>query len=165
MSDTPKLLLLLRHAQAEDFAPGRSDEHRSLTDAGRDQARRVGEFLTEQGIRADRLICSPALRTRQTAELLNQREPEFVAELYNAGSDTIRGHVTESENSARVVLVVGHAPGVPTLAHDLADEGDSEPTALAAIARGYPTATLSVLEVDGPWSELSRGRLSQVWRG
>lgn len=42
------------------------------------------------------------------------------------------------------LLVVGHAPGIPALAHALAD-GSSDAEARALIAYRYPPATLSTL--------------------
>ena len=164
--DEHRTLLLLRHAQAVDFSPGRGDIDRPLTDAGRSQADHLAEILAEQGMRVDRVLCSAALRTRETAERLNPGvDLELLEDLYNAGSETIERHVAESDPGQRVVLVVGHAPGVPTLAHALADEQTSEPTALESIARGYPPATLAVLEVTGDWAEPAGVRLVEVWHG
>lgn len=164
--DRHRRLLLLRHAQAVDFIPGRGDADRPLTEAGRRQAQNVGAFLAEQGIRVDRLLCSTALRTRETAELLGLSTPvELVDELYNAGSETIWGHIAESGADQPVVLVVGHAPGIPYLAQDLADGPASEPTALADVSRGFPTATLAVLELSGEWANPSEVRLVEVRHG
>ncbi|MGB0774796.1 MAG: phosphohistidine phosphatase SixA [Akkermansiaceae bacterium] len=60
-------LLLIRHAQAENFAM--SDADRALTEKGRDQARRVGEFLAAQGLTPEITLSSPYTRARQTAEI------------------------------------------------------------------------------------------------
>lgn len=164
--DEHRTLLLLRHAQAVDFAPGRGDMDRPLTEAGREQADRVAEILAEQGFDVDRALCSAAVRTRETAERLGLGvELELLEDLYNAGSETIERHIAESEPDQRVVLVVGHAPGIPTLAHSLADEQTSDAWAMEGIARGYPPATLAVLEVSGDWAAPSGVRLVEVWHG
>ncbi len=59
------LLYLLRHAEAE---PYRADDFsRKLTDKGERQARLVGAFLDEKGLKPDLILSSPVLRARQTA--------------------------------------------------------------------------------------------------
>jgi broad specificity phosphatase PhoE len=68
-------LLLMRHAQAK---PGPDqDEHqlfstadRPLSERGRRQARAVGELVAEAGIAVEGVHASPAVRCRQTAELV-----------------------------------------------------------------------------------------------
>jgi phosphohistidine phosphatase len=57
------------------------------------------------------------------------------------------------------VLVVGHAPGIPALAENLADRLHSSPEALALIRYNYPPATLVGLEFFGGWSALAEARL------
>jgi phosphohistidine phosphatase len=56
-------LYLVRHAEA---APGEPDELRSLTPAGREQARALGERLRDEGVRPDAVLTSPLLRARET---------------------------------------------------------------------------------------------------
>ncbi len=60
-------LLIIRHAEAEGFAM--DDSARSLTESGREQARRVGGFLKEKRLIPDITITSPFVRASQTAEL------------------------------------------------------------------------------------------------
>ncbi|MBI2152263.1 MAG: histidine phosphatase family protein [Candidatus Rokubacteria bacterium] len=57
------LLILIRHADAAN------DELRALTDAGREQHSHVSRALNRMGIAIDRLLSSPLLRARQTAEI------------------------------------------------------------------------------------------------
>lgn len=61
-------LLLIRHAKAEPYAT--SDAARALTEKGRDQAAKVGVFLSKQGLVPDVTLASPLLRARETAEIL-----------------------------------------------------------------------------------------------
>ncbi|WP_026927882.1 SixA phosphatase family protein [Granulicoccus phenolivorans] len=156
-----RLLLLMRHAEAADFAPGLDDSDRPLTRRGQDQARAVGAALAEHGVRIDQVLCSSAARTRQTLDLLGVQAPvTFTSELYNAGSQAIREEIGLLADSVSVALVLGHAPGIPTLAHDLSDER-SDPELRERIARGYPTSTLVAIELDGNWNELRSGKL--IW--
>lgn len=159
----PHRLFLMRHAQAADTAAGRGDVARVLTHHGRSQARAVGKLLADQ--RIELILCSSAMRTRQTAELLDLGVPiDYRETLYNAGSHWISAELSGVADWVRTVLVVAHAPGVPALAHDLAT-GDSDPEALNVIERYFPPATVVGLEFEGHWASLLEARLVMARRG
>lgn len=166
MAQGNRLLLLMRHAEAVNLAPGLGDADRPLTDAGREQARRVGAYLAEHDIRVGTVLCSASARTRETAALLECAAPTQQSEaIYNAGSDTIREVITTVDDEVSVLLVVGHAPGVPTLAHTLTDRAASAPEDVLAIERGFPPATLVGIELAGSWADPTPGRIAFVVRG
>lgn len=150
------VLLLLRHAKAEDFVPGAADDQRPLSPRGRAQASAVAEAL--RGTTIDHVLCSPSTRTRQTLEPIGVAgSVDYAETIYQAGSQTILDELAGLPEDAVTVLVVGHAPGIPALAHDLADQAGSGAAALDQIASGYPPATLVRLEFDGTWGGLSAG--------
>lgn len=60
-------LLMIRHARAEGFVM--DDSARALTEKGRNQARRVGEFLKSRGLVPEVTLSSPYVRARETAEI------------------------------------------------------------------------------------------------
>ena len=62
-------LLLLRHGIAELRRQDRPDRIRALTDKGRQRSRAVLERVLELGLVADRMLASPLIRARQTAEI------------------------------------------------------------------------------------------------
>jgi phosphohistidine phosphatase len=62
-------LLLLRHGIAEDRSEDRPDGLRALTPAGRRRTTAVLERAVALGLAADRLVSSPLVRARQTAEI------------------------------------------------------------------------------------------------
>jgi phosphohistidine phosphatase len=62
-------LLLLRHGIAEERRAGCPDGARQLTSAGRTRTRAVLERVVSLGLKADRLLSSPLIRARQTAEI------------------------------------------------------------------------------------------------
>ena len=76
-AERPGAVLLMRHA----LAPGTGDPanftlddcstQRNLSDAGREQARRIGEAFKERGIEIDEVLTSQWCRCRETAELLD----------------------------------------------------------------------------------------------
>ena len=158
---TTRTLLLLRHATAEPARPGHRDADRRLSPRGEVEADGVGAFLRDRGVLPDRVLCSPATRTRQTLERLGLDVPvELVPLLYQAGSDEVLELVAAAD--VGTVLVVGHAPAVPGVVYDVADPGTSSPAASAAAAGRFPPATLARLEVVGDWSDPSTARLVEV---
>ena len=156
----------MRHADAVTFAPGLGDKDRPLSEAGEDQARRAGAYLSENDLLPDETLCSDSVRTRQTAGLLGLSCATHPTEAnYNAGADTIRDVIGEVADDVRVLLVVGHAPGIPTLAHALADKAESDPTAFDAIRWGFPTATLVGIRIGGTWADPEPGPVILAFRG
>jgi len=115
----PARLLLLRHAEAQN-APG-PDHQRPLTAAGRRAAAELGAQLRARGIRPDCVLCSPALRTRQTwqALALHCEAVRFEAALYGAGAAELLAHCAALESRVSCALLIGHNPGISALAAQL----------------------------------------------
>ncbi|MBO9556120.1 histidine phosphatase family protein [Cellulomonas sp.] len=156
----PRRLLLLRHAKAEH--PERiSDHQRPLSLVGRRQSPRVGTALTAAGLVPDLVLCSSSLRTRQTWELARTTldadpEVQLLDEVYDAGVRSLVELLQGVPAEARTVLVVGHEPTMSQTAAALASP-ESDPTTLARVRVGVPTASWSWLETGAPWSELGPG--------
>lgn len=154
-----RTLVLMRHATAEPASPGQDDRERSLTDSGRAEAREIGGWLFDEGIGFDEVLCSPAQRTRETmAELAEggcaEAEVEIEHRLYNASAEQIMDVIHEASDDASVVLVVGHAPGLPAVASLLAD-GDGSVPAHELLAQGFPPGAVAVLRYSGSWADLT----------
>ena len=151
-------LYLIRHAEAATTGTDWRDISRELTQKGRTQAREMGELLARQ--RIELVLSSSAARAKQTTQLLGLPVPiRFIDRLYNAGSRALLAELSGVPDQVRTVLVVGHAPGIPALAENLADRQHSSPDALALIRYNYPPATLVGLEFHGGWSALAEARL------
>lgn len=150
-------LYLLRHAESGNISADWRDAGRELTKNGRAQARAVGEVLAGAGIGL--VLCSIAVRARQTAALLGLSAPTLhLPALYNAGPRQLLAELAQVDDGVAAVVVVAHAPGIPSLVYSLADP-DSDAEAMARIRPMYPPATLSGLEFAGPWSELALARV------
>ncbi|MCL2455121.1 MAG: histidine phosphatase family protein [Micrococcales bacterium] len=159
MSHTRRLVLL-RHAKAEQA--GRTDHERPLALAGRRQATAVGTAMRAEGVIPDVVLCSSALRTRQTWDLVccalgpNPDGVVYVRdELYDAGPRDVLD-LLAGAGEARTVLVVGHEPTMSSLAVLLAGP-DSSPEVVDRVSRGVPTASWSLLELDAPWDAVAAG--------
>ena len=66
-------LILWRHAEAEEAAPGGSDAERELTPRGEKQALRMAQWLERQLPESTRILSSPARRCEQTVLCLGRK--------------------------------------------------------------------------------------------
>jgi len=153
-------LHLLRHAKSA-WDEAVEDRERALSRRGREAARRVGESLPAALGRVDLVLCSTALRTRETAaRVLAGFAPAplilFEDALYLAGRAALLRRLRLIDESAGAVIVIGHNPGLHELALALAST-DSPP--YRALAAGkFPTTARVSLAIEGPWSSLGQSR-------
>jgi phosphohistidine phosphatase len=157
-----KTLLLLRHAKSAWSDPRLDDHNRPLNGRGERAARAMADHIARQGPRPDLILCSTAMRTRQTLAPLVKRlgapAPPISLEnrLYLASEEVLLAHIRAVGDDVRTVLLIGHNDGIGQFAADLVGSGPSE--ALAALREKYPTGALAVLHLpDGPWSDLKLG--------
>ncbi|HJL42261.1 MAG TPA: histidine phosphatase family protein [Myxococcales bacterium LLY-WYZ-16_1] len=112
-----KRLILMRHAKSSWASEADSDHARPLNDRGLRQAPRVGALLAERGWVPDRVLCSDALRTRQTWDCLRPAlaggapHVSFEPTLYLAGWAELKPLLAGSSHTAETVLALGHNPG------------------------------------------------------
>lgn len=146
-----KTLFLLRHAKTETNNPA-GDKARKLTDEGRQQSRQIGAELQGRGVQ--QVLCSSAVRTRQTLAGLDLGDvhAEFMDVLYTGDMDDYLQRIREVPNEVDVLLVIGHSPVVPQLGAQLAWQ--NEPAAADQLRCSYPTSTLSEFHVGGSWQQL-----------
>ncbi len=165
----PHRLVLLRHAKAEP-AGVLPDHERPLALAGRRQASAAGAALAAAGLAPTHVLCSSALRTRQTWDLARTAlaaagAPDAVVtvtdDLYDATTGDLVAAVQAVPADAVTVLVVGHEPTMSHAAATLAGDG-SDAEVVARVQRGVPTASWSVLELDGGWEATAPGGLRLV---
>jgi phosphohistidine phosphatase len=111
-------LHLVRHAHAGDAERWDGpDELRPLTRKGRAQAARLGAFLLATGVRPDRIITSPLVRARQTAEIVGEAlglTPEEDDRLAGGCGLACLDRVL-ADAGAREPVVVGHDPDLSEL--------------------------------------------------
>ncbi len=158
--DGDKRLLLVRHANAEQTF-GVDDHERRLTERGLRDAKELGRWLADEGITCDLVLCSTATRTQQTWQAAAEggaraHEVALRPAIYHGGSRGVLECVHTEAGDAVTVLVVGHAPTMPSLAGVLSDGAGSSP-AQAALTEGFPTSTVAVLRYAGSWAELGPG--------
>lgn len=150
-------LLIVRHAKA-GYPDGVSDHDRPLTERGERDATALGQWLVRERFVPDVVLVSTATRASATWELAARAlgvEPEVHVErrLYNADADTVLELVRTYGGDAHTVAVVGHEPGLSTLARTLADPQTSDPAELAGLGDRFPTAGVVVLRTRAEWSD------------
>jgi phosphohistidine phosphatase len=115
---------LLRHAHAGDaYAWQGDDDLRPLTDKGRQQCHRLGEFLEAHAVRPDIIVSSPLVRAHQTAELVAARLGMSIKsdERLAGGFGQRELWALLDETGAREIMLVGHDPDFSTLLAYLID--------------------------------------------
>ncbi len=132
-----KTLLLLRHAHAENLTPGASDSERALSDAGRSQARELGNYLRQHSIAIDLALSSTATRARETTAIVlasSGMSTAFRYEqgMYEASRADLLGLVRKTEDAIGSLLLVGHNPGMEDLAQLLTKRAVSMSTCTLA---------------------------------
>ncbi len=160
-----RTLLLLRHAKSSWDDPGLSDLDRPLAPRGRRAARALARHFQGASIRPDRILCSPATRTRQTLAALREGSDaplhgvpvEEDGTIHEAHPRDLLGRIREVPETVDTLLVVGHNPGMADLALRLLGSGAHHPS-VDRLREKVPTGALITLEhpEDG-WTGLAPG--------
>lgn len=114
-------LIIMRHAKSDWSEAGRSDFDRPLTNRGIKAAKRMGKWLKHKQFRLDRILCSPALRAKQTCHLvantLNIPENNISLEpkIYDASCNDLIALVKQYSKGIYILLIIGHNPGLDQL--------------------------------------------------
>ncbi len=151
-------LYLVRHATASDIAP--SDAERELTQEGKGEAHIVGSALAELGVKPSRVLSSPLMRARQTAEIAAQAlkvhgEVELADELTNGTPTQTLLRALKPCSSEDEILLVGHMPSLSE--HLAALIGSKNP-------QGLPLGKACVACIDLHELRLGRGQLRLLLR-
>lgn len=131
----------------------------------------MGRHVRDHGLRWDRIISSPAIRCAETIEIACQAASRPVAvqwdrRIYLASSATLLDLLRALDDSAKMVLMVGHNPGLEDLIFDLVPDDGSSPLR-DAVEIKFPTASYAVVELDAAkWADLKErcGRLVHLTR-
>ncbi len=155
-------LLLLRHAKAVMAEAGMDDFARPLAERGLKDAARIGRLLASHGLVPDRVLVSPARRTRETWGLVASQfetppEVTFLDELYDFGSgEALLSAIHRHGAAAGRLMLVTHNPATAGLASMLASSGD--PAQRRQMIEKYPTAGLAIISFDtGDWAATQAG--------
>lgn len=145
-------LILMRHGKSA-YPPGVADHERPLAPRGRREAALAGEWLRATQAPIDAVRCSTATRTRETLLAAGIDAPvTFESGIYEAETEDLIELVQLTDPAVSTLLVLGHAPGMPWTAWDLAADHTTEDA--LRLSRKFPTSALAVLRFAGEWTEV-----------
>ncbi|RJL20395.1 SixA phosphatase family protein [Bailinhaonella thermotolerans] len=155
-----RTLVVLRHAQAAD-PPGTPDAERPLTGRGERDARDAGAALRGEKVVPDLVLCSPALRTRQTTALvldgLGESPPvAYERALWDNDAEGVLDLLRLTGEETGTLLVVGHNPSMHQIVLDLTGGRETYD--------GFPPGAFAVIDVASGWESLAEGSLRVLRR-
>jgi phosphohistidine phosphatase len=117
-----KELVLIRHTKSSWKELGMRDFDRPLKKDRISDADVVFKELNRLKLSPDKILCSPAVRTKQTAEIFctqtgyNFNSIEFDMRLYESSAEEYLEVIHEQEKVVNTLVVFGHNPSVTILA-------------------------------------------------
>jgi phosphohistidine phosphatase len=154
---------LFRHAKSSWDDPQAADFARPLAARGRAAAPRMAAVLMAEHIEPDLVLCSTAVRTRETLALVRTAfssvSPVILDDaLYHASEDALLARVRGIGFGFAHVLIIGHNPGLAAFARLLVGQA-TVPVMGAALGDTFPTAGLAVIDFAGiaAWAEIAAG--------
>ncbi|TXI17938.1 MAG: phosphohistidine phosphatase SixA [Nitrosomonas sp.] len=113
-------LIIMRHGKSDWSEQGKPDFERPLTMRGRKAAEKMAKWLKRQ-YRADRILCSPALRAKQTCQFvvkhlkLSEQNIIWEPSLYEASVEHLTAAINTYSKDIHSLLLIGHNPGLDQL--------------------------------------------------
>ncbi|HEX2116707.1 MAG TPA: histidine phosphatase family protein [Alphaproteobacteria bacterium] len=161
-----KQLVLLRHAKSSWDDPFIEDFDRPLAKRGRKAAARLATWLKQHRVRPDLILCSPAVRTRETLALIvdalgEKADIAYDKALYLAEADALLAKIQAADNAAACVMLIGHNPGMHELALSLLKPGAKGDR--GRLEEKFPTAAIARFKVPvAHWADLQPGEAALV---
>ncbi|WP_067838272.1 SixA phosphatase family protein [Nocardia lijiangensis] len=150
-----RTLILMRHGKSS-YPDGVGDHERPLAPRGLREAGLAGEWLRTTQPPIDAVRCSTAVRTRETLAATGVTAPVvYERGIYEASPRTLIELIQLSDDDVETLLMIGHAPGMPWTAWELAANRTSNQA--VELSRKFPTSAMAVLEFDRPWADIDPG--------
>lgn len=132
-----KTLYIVRHAESNWAQSGQRDFDRPLNERGLRDASFTGKRIKNSASLPDLIVCSPALRAKQTyAGLdLNIEPTIFDPNIYEASSQTLLQIIQAQNNQYNRLMLIGHNPSITWLIELLCDTqiGDLAPCSVVEL--------------------------------
>lgn len=156
------MLYLIRHAKSSWDHPGLKDIDRPLEARGYRDAPFMAKMLASEGIKADKLVSSPAKRAYSTAVFFAQAQgidPESIEQdikVYHAYAEDVLAVARNWKDSWNTVFLFGHNPTFTSVANYFADQ----------FIDNVPTCGIVGIELEAiQWKDLKKGagRIKHYW--
>lgn len=165
-------LILMRHAEAGFAGVGQNDFDRPLTERGIQSVLSQAKILRDHKILPDKIICSPALRTKTTWDVLHSQVKDHLSidfqidtpqSLYNASTAHITELIRGTYENVDILCLIGHNPGIHEITMSLSEPISGQPHSPLAMKThaSFPPATMAVFDFHGRnWFEASHKTLT-----
>lgn len=131
----------MRHGPAEDQAASLRDFDRALTQSGRGVVAKVARVLREKGALPTRMLSSPLVRARETAEIVVEHAvPTLSIEIESEigpGGD-LRGLLLSHASQLGAPMFVGHEPDVSSVTAQLT----------GSLGSGFDRAMIAAIDLE-----------------
>ncbi len=157
-----KRLYLIRHAKSSWSQPGLEDFQRPLNGRGRNDGAAMAKRLGDAGIIPDLIVASPAVRTRETAQLLargtgySEAAIQYDPNLYLGSFSYHCRLLTAIFQQVDVLFLIGHNNTMSELAVHLSGRDLGNMPTCGIVALEY-TEEIGFVDMDG------MGRLLFFW--
>lgn len=146
-------IYLIRHSYAEEPHDKR-DIDRKLTLEGQSTVRALGRYLINENFNPNTILCSTAVRTRETAlnlveELgMNEGVIEYMDVIYNASVRELLAVVNGASDNHKSIAIIGHNPTITFFGEYLS---------ASAIGNMEPAGVVTIKVEKLKWREISQG--------
>ena len=137
-------ILFLRHAKSSWEDPNLIDYDRPLSNRGINDTRLMRNYIGSVEHEVDQIYSSPSVRTRQTVKYLMPdyyQTAKYHKKLYLGNSDDIFNVLRSVEEDKKVIMIVGHNPGLQTTLEII----------LRQPIEKFPTCALAVVGLQSNW--------------
>lgn len=160
-------LFILRHSKSDWDANGFSDHDRPLNLRGQQDAQQLAVWLKQKSLYPDRVICSTALRAKQTIQPIIEEldiddgEVRYDDKLYLASLRDLLMVLSKRDPAKSRMMIVGHNPGLDELVSYLA----AGPLQRTTSGKLMTTTCLAIFKMPIDWHDLKqRGELISMIR-
>ena len=146
-----KTLFIIRHGKSSWDFPKLPDKKRPLLKKGTNRTKKIGKYLSDNNIKVDLIISSPAVRALETARIIAKaihypkEQIEINNNIYESDEESILEVIENLPNEIDSVMIFGHNPTFTYLSnYFLKDKIDWLPT----------SGTVSVSFITNDWSKI-----------
>jgi phosphohistidine phosphatase len=128
-------LILIRHTKSSWADFSLPDFDRPLKKDRTEDAKNMAKYLKELNVKPNLILCSPAKRTKQTAEYFCEKlkydfgKIHFDERLYESSAEEYMSVIRETDEEVKTLVVIGHNPSITDFANQfLESKIDEVPT-------------------------------------
>lgn len=155
-----KRLILVRHAKSSLNQPLVSDHERILNESGKNEAKLIGQYLSNNQHIPSHIISSTAARTLETANIIIDQikfkdKIETQSLIYSKSFLDILNLINNIDNQYQCVMLVGHNPTINQLINHMTNVKINH----------TPTCGTGIVEFQTTWNSVAEdGKLIDfIW--